>query len=265
MLCDGGIYSCRYRDRQQSMTHYTTTTTTKYIIISTNSRLLLFSRPICPVPQLSSALPPSSDDRQNLQYAPNSEELERSVAPLQMGQQVGKCSAVEPFRPFVNLSHDACLRLWEAFHDIAEGFGLQCDEAQEICETLLRDMTCEREELDAMVESMFHVLDTDENGLVDALEFMVTLALLSGMSLKLKAEFCFNVFDFDESKVMSIDEVCLMFKQGLSGCAKGTASMPPSEKSVSIIAEEVFRKFDRQYDEHVSREEVVSISYPDAN
>ena len=137
-----------------------------------------------------------------------------------MGQQVGKCSVVEPFQPFVNLSQDACLRLWEAFHDIAEGFGLQCDEAQEICETLLRDMTCEREELDAMVESMFHVLDTDENGLVDALEFMVTLVLLSGMSPKVKAEFCFNVFDFDESKVMSIDEVCLMFKQGLSGCAK---------------------------------------------
>ena len=98
-----------------------------------------------------------------------------------MGQQVGKCSVVKPIQPFVNLSHDACLRLWEAFHDIAEGFGLQCDESQEICETLLRDMACEREELDTMVELMFHVMDTDENGLIDALEFMVTLALFSGI------------------------------------------------------------------------------------
>jgi echinoderm microtubule-associated protein-like 6 len=174
-----------------------------------------------------------------------------------MGQQIGKANVVAPMQPFVNLSQDACLRLWEAFHDIAEGFGLQCDEVQEICETLVRDMMCEREELDEMVERLFQVMDSDENGLIDALELMATFAMFSGMSLESKAEFSFNVFDFDESKVMSIDEICLMFKQALCGAAKVTASMPPPEAEVSKIAEEVFRKFERTYDEHVSRVECV--------
>jgi microtubule-associated protein-like 6 len=174
-----------------------------------------------------------------------------------MGQQIGKATVVKPVQPFVNLAHDALLRLWEAFHDIAEGFGLQCDEVQEIMETLVRDMMCERDELDVMVEELFQVLDTDENGLIDALELMVTLALFSGMSLQAKSEFSFHVFDFDESKVMSIDEVCLMFKQGLSGTAKATASMPPPEAEVSKIAEELFRKCDRNYDEQVSMQECV--------
>ena len=69
-----------------------------------------------------------------------------------MGQQIGKAAVVKPVQPFVNLAHDALLRLWEAFHDIAEGFGLQCNEVQEIMETLVRDMMCERDELDVMVE-----------------------------------------------------------------------------------------------------------------
>ena len=53
-----------------------------------------------------------------------------------MGQQVGKANIVEIVQPFVNLPRVACQRLWESFHDVAEGFGLQLDELQEICYVL---------------------------------------------------------------------------------------------------------------------------------
>ena len=159
-----------------------------------------------------------------------------------MGQQVGKADVVEPARPFVNLPRVACQRLWESFHDVAEGFGLQLDELQEICYVLDRVMATEKNQLDILVERLFLLLDTDENGLIDALECQVTLCALSSMSIEEKAEFMFNCFDFDESGRISLDETCLLFRQTLSGCAKCSASMPPHEEAVANIAAEIFRK-----------------------
>jgi hypothetical protein len=53
-----------------------------------------------------------------------------------MGQKLGKCTYIDPVQPFLNLPRESIGHLWEAFHDIAEGFGLQLDELQEICGVL---------------------------------------------------------------------------------------------------------------------------------
>ena len=42
--------------------------------------------------------------------------------------------------------------LWEAFHDIAEGFGLQLDELQEICGVLEGDMRIELDDVYSKAE-----------------------------------------------------------------------------------------------------------------
>jgi Ca2+-binding EF-hand superfamily protein len=159
-----------------------------------------------------------------------------------MGQQVGKANIIEIVQPFVNLPRVACQRLWESFHDVAEGFGLQLDELQEICYVLDRVMATEKDQLDVLVEKLFRVLDTDENGLIDALETQVTLCALSSMSIDEKAEFMFNCFDFDESGRISLDETTLLFRQALSGAAKASARMPPHEEAVQNIAAEIFRR-----------------------
>ena len=103
-------------------------------------------------------------------------------------------------------------------------------------------MATEKDALDILVERLFQLLDTDENGLIDALEAQVTLAAVSSMSIEEKAEFMFNCFDFDESGRISLDETCLLFRQALSGCAKCSGSMPPHEEAVGNIAAEIFRK-----------------------
>ena len=90
--------------------------------------------------------------------------------------KLGKAKYIEPIKPLTNLPIKACHRLWEQFHDIAEGFGLQCDELQEICGVLGQALNLERDRLDAIGEQFFRVLDTDENGLVDALEAQVAVA-----------------------------------------------------------------------------------------
>ena len=48
-------------------------------------------------------------------------------------------------------------------------------------------------------EALFRHLDTDENDLVDALEFLATFAMISGMNLVGKVKFMFDCYDFDES------------------------------------------------------------------
>ena len=63
-----------------------------------------------------------------------------------------------------NLSHDATIRLWELiFTTLLNGLTPMRRSARDLRNVVERS-TCEPE-LDAMVESMFHVLDTDENGL----------------------------------------------------------------------------------------------------
>ena len=99
-----------------------------------------------------------------------------------MGQQVGKASIVENVQPFVNLPRVACQRLWESFHDVAEGFGLQLDELQEICYVLDRVMATEKDQLDVLVEGLFRILDTDENGVLEREEARAYCTKLLGRS-----------------------------------------------------------------------------------
>lgn len=46
------------------------------------------------------------------------------------------------------------------------------------------------------VDNLFVTLDTDNNGLIDALEMMIVLALLSGMDSIEKVYFVFSAYDF---------------------------------------------------------------------
>lgn len=95
--------------------------------------------------------------------------------------------------------------LWETFNDVAEGFGLNKLEMLDICSTLQDSFNLKsRAEMDAVTSKLFLALDTDEvnyailvivhstdyffqkNGLVDALEFLGTIAMVSAMKLHQK-------------------------------------------------------------------------------
>ena len=55
------------------------------------------------------------------------------------------------------------------------------------------------------------------NELVDALEFLSAIALISGMSHEEKVRYIFGIYDFDESGLLSVDEVCVC-RGGVSRC-----------------------------------------------
>lgn len=54
--------------------------------------------------------------------------------------------------------------LWESFNEVADGFGLSLDDAQDVVFVLQEELRLGKKELDALCANMFRVLDTDAVG-----------------------------------------------------------------------------------------------------
>ena len=57
-----------------------------------------------------------------------------------MGQKLGKASLLAAASPFTNLPRRAILTVWQAFNDVADGFGISQDELEEICTELKEEL-----------------------------------------------------------------------------------------------------------------------------
>ena len=174
-----------------------------------------------------------------------------------MGQRLGKAAYVPEVKPFLNLPEKQIYLLWEAFNNIAAGFGLGPEEFTDIClaAELPNVLGLTENRVAAAAAAVFTVFDTDENDLVDALEFLAAFAMCSGMDFAKKIEFAFNCYDFDESGELSVDEMTLSFRSTLLGMAKLTAEEPPSEAKLEELANYAFQKADRNADNKISKQE----------
>ena len=103
-------------------------------------------------------------------------------------------------------------------NDVAEGFGINVDEFKEICSVLQASLGHIRKAaLERICETLFDsVLDTDHNGLIDALEKLSAITIASGLRRR-QVSNVFNLYDFDESAEVTIDEMTLMLKSTMSG------------------------------------------------
>jgi len=154
-----------------------------------------------------------------------------------MGQTIGRA----PLRPiathFVNLPCRSMHQLWDAFNDIAEGFGLTYEEMNEMVRVVLKDFLGYTEKkLDGLCRELFQTFDDDHNDLADALEFLSALAVVSGMSRVQKMGFVFAVYDFDESGRLTVDEMILALRSTLSGLCKLSGVDMPPETHVERVA-----------------------------
>lgn len=153
-----------------------------------------------------------------------------------MGQTLGRAPLPQGCKRFLNLPRSCIYDLWEAFNDIAEGFGLTIEEFQEIIKcALLEYLGVTERVLNNDTEKIFRIFDDDENNLVDSLEFLSAFAMLSGMTPEEKIGFVFAMYDFDESSMLTLDEMILAFRSTLSGLSKLSQVDPPTEAEVEAI------------------------------
>jgi WD40 repeat protein len=148
--------------------------------------------------------------------------------------------------------------LWEAFNDIAEGFGLTIEEFQEIVKSAIMEyLSVTERQLNFDTDAVFRLFDDDQNKLVDSLEFLSAFAVLSGMTPEEKIRcklfrngdsssihpslvvtlrtVIFAMYDFDETGVLTLDEMVLSFRASLSGLSKLSKIDPPTEADIEAI------------------------------
>jgi len=158
-----------------------------------------------------------------------------------MGQTLGRSPLPPGCKRFLNLPRSCIYDLWEAFNDIAEGFGLTIEEFQEIIKSaLLEHLAVTERTLNVDTDALFRCFDDDENNLVDSLEFLSSFALLSGMTPEEKIRFIFAMYDFDETQLLTLDEMVLAFRSTLSGLSKLSKVDPPTEAEVEVIVVQGF-------------------------
>ena len=83
--------------------------------------------------------------------------------------------------------------------------------------------------------ALFIILDTDKNGLIDALEMFSALAAISGMRLHEIFDFALSCYDFDGIQELTVDEVTLALKSLSVGLSKLSNLNPPSEEVVEQL------------------------------
>lgn len=68
----------------------------------------------------------------------------------------------------------------------------------------------------------------------------------------------FNMYDFDESGELTVDEITLALKSTLTGLAKMTDDTPPSEPELEVVAQDTLKRAGKDIDERLTRAEFVS-------
>ena len=127
--------------------------------------------------------------------------------------------------PFLNLSDDGIQALWVRFNNVADNWGLVEEQFVLVTAVLADELEMEAEQLEALSRAAFVAFDTDKNGSVDALEFVASLSLVSGMEAEAKLRFVFGCYDFDDSGALTLDECTLALNSTLNGLSKCAGSV----------------------------------------
>lgn len=148
-----------------------------------------------------------------------------------MGQVIGRATLHPSVLPFVNLPYSILYDIWEAFNDVAEGFGLTSKEFHDIFRLALKDYFNYspafadqkiREQNDALFR-LFHSTDEyqhQEQDMVDSFEVLCCMALISGMIIEEKLRFIFGIFDLEEVGKIQVEQLTLCMRSCTAGMKK---------------------------------------------
>jgi len=135
----------------------------------------------------------------------------------------------------VNRYEDCCPMpaLWErAFHEL-----LGCFSTPEAC------------------KKAFFVLDTDQNGIVYALELLGALAVVSKGHLAERMKLVYDIFDFNKEGAMAFDECFLMLRRTMGGMRKMFGIALPPETVIHSMVKAVWNSAKKHRDSRVTPDE----------
>lgn len=144
--------------------------------------------------------------------------------------------------------------LWKRFQSQIFGFALV--EAQ--FETIISFKSNITKHIS--LEDLFDVLDNDNDGRIDGLEFLGGLIMCCDASFEDKARFCFEMFDFNLSATFSTKELVMVLMScicGLNVLSGGGEELEPDLEVVEHVVDEIFIKADQNHDGLISYEEFV--------
>ena len=146
-----------------------------------------------------------------------------------MGQVIGK-AAIDPSAvPFAGLPRRAIVDLFDAYHSIAEGYGITAAEVTEIVQLSLGDYldlgltSTKSRRIALLAKDFFVLLDSDQNALIDTFEFLSTLVLLSACTATEKIKFILRLYEFEDPDRLSAEEVILALRAAVLGLDKVVA------------------------------------------
>lgn len=116
----------------------------------------------------------------------------------------------------------------------------------EILSELCFELNISRTALRDLTQNLFKAIDTDMNGVIDALEVCILLATLSAMRFNEILYYILHVYDFDDTTFLSIDDVILCLKCLSSGLCKITLNETVPEDY--IVEELVIKLFIQELD-----------------
>eukprot|EP01035_Chromulina_nebulosa_P019260 gene19260-25115_t len=158
----------------------------------------------------------------------------------------------------IEVPKDAIESLWLSYNITSENWSLNAKSLAAVIKG--SDYINELEITDTDIEDLFIAFDTDCNEQIDALEMIVSLALVSGMDTIDKIQFVYNVYDFDGEGSLRFDELSLLIQSITTSCSK-IFPHSPSFKSLSInqvetLAALVFADFKRENSQRISGTEI---------
>ena len=165
-----------------------------------------------------------------------------------MGQTYGK-TLIKPLAvPFASLPANVVAGMWEDYNQVAEGFGIEkkrlCAlfQIMEIHMASNDDLTSQNEKLRKFTKAFFDFIDTDKNGIVDGLECLAGLAMLSTMTIQDKLEYIYRLYDFELRDRLVLDEMSMAAVCLCTALEKmTTVGTIPSPEVIELVSKDAFK------------------------
>ena len=107
--------------------------------------------------------------------------------------------------------------------------------------------------------TLFPLFDTDNNDLIDAFEFMATLAICSRMDRRATLSFICSLYDFNQNAMFTVDEITIMMRTVVYGVAKVDAhsqTVAVDTEEIETLAAKCFKFNNLEEDGEVSFEQL---------